>query len=154
MPKASKTMLHTRFYSFFIALFQIFRCLKTLLKGKEGLYHITRRAAERLNSSVLLANAWHHRSDALSSALVLLGVLCRVFVHSAFDPIAGAVLSSIILRVAYGIGHRAVSELLDMQLPKQVCEREEPFKNAGLRRFVPRGAGVFVGFSWRFSIFS
>ncbi|CAK9095206.1 Mitochondrial metal transporter 2, partial [Durusdinium trenchii] len=91
-------------------------CLLTIA-SKEGLYRITRRAAERLNSSVLLANAWHHRSDAMSSGMVLIGVLCRVFVHSAFDPMAGAVMSSIILRISWGIGRRAIAELLDMQLP-------------------------------------
>eukprot|EP00913_Durusdinium_trenchii_P017354 g16320.t1 len=97
-------------------------CLLTIA-SKEGLYRITRRAAERLNSSVLLANAWHHRSDAMSSGMVLIGVLCRVFVHSAFDPMAGAVMSSIILRISWGIGRRAIAELLDMQLPP--TERRE-----------------------------
>ena len=90
-----------------------------MIAGKEGLYHITRRAADRLGSSVLLANAWHHRSDALSSFFVLLGVLGRMFVHSAFDPIAGAVVSAVIIRIAWGIGRRSITELLDMQLPKQ-----------------------------------
>lgn len=82
------------------------------------------------------AEAWHHRSDAFSSMLVLLGVLCRVFVHSAFDPIAGAFLSSVILRVSWGIGRRAVSELLDMQLPEQESWRKGGFSLG------------FHGFSW------
>ena len=93
-------------------------CLATIA-GKEGLYHITRRAADRLHSSVLLANAWHHRSDAFSSGVVLVGLLGRIFVHSACDPVAGALVSAVIIRIAWGIGRRSIAELLDMQLPKQ-----------------------------------
>ena len=105
-------------------------CLATIA-GKEALYHITRRAADRLHSSVLLANAWHHRSDALSSGLVLLGVLGRMFVHSAFDPVAGALVSTVIIRIAFGIGRRSVAELLDMQLPRQdLQELNEALKAA------------------------
>lgn len=109
-------------------------CLLTIA-SKEALYRITRRAAERLNSSVLLANAWHHRSDAMSSGFVLVGVLCRVFVHSAFDPVAGAFLSSIILRISWGIGRRAIGELLDMQMPKADLQ---PLENALLQALEAR----------------
>lgn len=112
-------------------------CLLTIA-SKEGLYRITRRAAERLNSSVLLANAWHHRSDAMSSGFVLLGVLCRVFVHSAFDPVAGAFLSSIILRISWGIGRRAVMELLDMQLPQPDSQDLETALTDALKKARPQ----------------
>jgi len=112
-------------------------CLLTIA-SKEVLYRITRRAAERLNSSVLLANAWHHRSDAMSSGFVLLGVLCRVFVHSAFDPVAGAFLSSIILRISWGIGRRAVMELLDMQLPQPDLQDLETALTDALKKAGPQ----------------
>ncbi|CAJ1327062.1 unnamed protein product, partial [Effrenium voratum] len=106
-------------------------CLVTI-GSKEGLYRVTRAAAERLHSSVLLANAWHHRSDALTSGMVLLGVLGRVFVHNALDPAAGCVLSAIILRISWGIGRRAVMELLDMQLPQPDLEKFRDSLEAGL----------------------
>ena len=120
-------------------------CLATIA-GKEGLYHITRRAADRLHSSVLLANAWHHRSDALSSGFVLLGVLGRMFVHSALDPVAGAVVSAVIIRIAWGIGRRSISELLDMQLPKQdLQDLNEALKKALTTVLLPVELQQLVG---------
>ncbi|CAE7311623.1 MTPC1 [Symbiodinium microadriaticum] len=118
-------------------------CLVTIA-GKEALYHITRRAADRLHSSVLLANAWHHRSDALSSGLVLLGVLGRMFVHSAFDPVAGALVSTVIIRVAFGIGRRSVAELLDMQLPKHELQELKEALKAAAAALEPRQPPVEV----------
>jgi len=129
-------------------------CLVTIA-GKELLYHVTRHAADRLHSSVLLANAWHHRSDALSSAVVLLGVLGRMFVHSAFDPVAGALVSTVILRIAWGIGRRSVSELLDMQMSKDDLEgfaeavkvaltKVSPLQGVQLQRLIGRRSGPDV----------
>jgi len=83
---------------------------------KEGLYRMTRRVAEQMGSNVLMANAWHHRADALGSSFALTGVLGRVFLHSAFDPLAGAIVAGVIVKVSIDIFRRALEELLDTQL--------------------------------------
>lgn len=107
-------------------------CLLTMV-CKEGLFHVTRRVAERFGSSVLMANAWHHRTDAMSSGFVLVGLLGRVFVHSSCDPIAGAVVAAIILRVSVGICRRAAFELLDAQLPDKTRTDLRPVLEDALR---------------------
>mmetsp|Transcript_66197 Transcript_66197/g.158327 ORF Transcript_66197/g.158327 Transcript_66197/m.158327 type:complete len:436 (-) Transcript_66197:13-1320(-) len=96
-------------------------CLLTM-GGKEGLYRITASIAKRTGSSLLMANAMHHRSDALSSCVVLAGLLGRIFFHSAFDPLAGSIVAGYIIRMSWGIGARAVRELLDRQLPPSTIQ--------------------------------
>ena len=70
---------------------------------KEGLYHYTVRSGKTLHSQVLIANAWHHRSDALSSIAVLIGVSGAIILGDRWvilDPISAAIVSIFILRVA------------------------------------------------------
>ncbi len=63
------------------------------------LYQVTMVAARRANSSLLKANAWHHRSDALSSVIALLGIAAAQAGQSPYwDPVAAAVVSAMIVR--------------------------------------------------------
>jgi Co/Zn/Cd efflux system component len=63
------------------------------------LYQVTMVAARRANSSLLKANAWHHRSDALSSIIALLGIAAAQAGQSPYwDPVAAAVVSAMIVR--------------------------------------------------------
>ena len=64
--------------------------------AKEWLFHYTRVAGEQMNSMALVANAWHHRSDAFSSIAVLVGIGCAMFLGERWrvlDPIAAATVS-------------------------------------------------------------
>lgn len=92
---------------------------------KEWLFRYTRDAGERIHSQVVIANAWHHRSDALSSLATLVGIAGAMFLGPHFrvlDPIAAMVVSVFIILVAVKIGRPAVEELLEVSLPSEVEE--------------------------------
>lgn len=90
---------------------------------KEGLYRYTASKGKKLNSQAVVANAWHHRSDALSSigtaagigGAILLGDNWRVL-----DPIAAVVVSLFITKVAVQLLVPCVDELLEKSLPADV----------------------------------
>ncbi len=95
------------------------------IASKEWLYRYTRRAGDRIHSAVVVANAWHHRSDALSSMATLVGIAGAMFLGDQWrilDPIAAMVVSVFIVVVAVKIGRPAVAELLERSLPADVVE--------------------------------
>ena len=84
---------------------------------KEALYRQTLTVAAEVRSSTLAANAWHHRSDALSSVVALVGIggcACGV---PLLDPLAGVVVSALILKEGASIGSQALGELTDPRPP-------------------------------------
>lgn len=91
--------------------------------SKEWLFRYTRRAGERIHSAAVIANAWHHRSDAMSSFATLAGIAGAIFLGEKWrmlDPIAAMTVSVFILVVAFKIGMPAVKELLEISLPKKI----------------------------------
>lgn len=80
---------------------------------KEGLYWYTIAAAKRIRSVSLKAEAWHHRSDALSSIGSFAGVLGARLGVPILDPIATIVICLFIFKVAYGIFHESIDRLVD-----------------------------------------
>lgn len=93
---------------------------------KEILYRYTVRCGKKLNSQVVVANAWHHRSDALSSIGVLVGVAGAMLLGgrwSILDPIAATIVSVFIAKVAYNLLMPSLEELLERSLPKEVEQR-------------------------------
>ncbi len=86
---------------------------------KEGIYHYTIRAARQLDSKLLKANAWHSRSDALSSLVVMAGVGGALIGFTWADAVAAIGVSALILQVAWSIGHDGVRELIDTGLDKE-----------------------------------
>lgn len=96
--------------------------------AKELLYHYTVKCGEKLNSQVVVANAWHHRSDAFSSIGVLAGVGGAMFLGgrwAVLDPIAATIVSLFIVKVAYSLLMPSLEELLERSLPKDVEQRIE-----------------------------
>lgn len=96
--------------------------------AKELLYHYTVKCGEKLNSQVVVANAWHHRSDAFSSIGVLAGVGGAMFLGGSWavlDPIAATIVSLFIVKVAYSLLMPSLEELLERSLPKDVEQRIE-----------------------------
>ncbi len=90
---------------------------------KEALYHYTVRVGRRMESPSVVANAWHHRSDALSSIGALVGIGAAHFLGEKWriaDPIAAIVVAALIIKVAYELCNVAASELLEKSLPKDV----------------------------------
>ncbi|MBW1999113.1 MAG: cation transporter [Deltaproteobacteria bacterium] len=83
--------------------------------AKEGLYHYTMRTGKRINSPAVIANAWHHRSDALSSVAVLFGVLGAQIRPSwnILDAYAALLVSVFIVKVGIDILGKALHEFTD-----------------------------------------
>ncbi|XP_022770985.1 metal tolerance protein C1-like isoform X2 [Durio zibethinus] len=89
---------------------------------KEGLYWITKRAAERQGSGLMKANAWHHRADAISSVVALIGVGGTILGVKFLDPLAGLVVSGMILKAGLETGYQSVLELVDAAIPAEQLE--------------------------------
>ncbi|WP_294515258.1 cation diffusion facilitator family transporter [uncultured Intestinimonas sp.] len=81
--------------------------------GKEAMYWYTRYYAKLINSSAFLADAWHHRSDALSSIGSLIGIAGAMLGFPVLDSVASVVICLFILKVSYDILKDAVAKLLD-----------------------------------------
>ena len=91
--------------------------------AKEALYQWSVRVGKQLDSPSVVANAWHHRSDALSSIGALLGIGCAYFLGEKWriaDPIAAIVVAALIIKVAYDLCRTALAELLEKSLPREV----------------------------------
>lgn len=90
---------------------------------KEALYHYTIIQGKALNSPMMIANAWHHRSDAMSSIGSLIGIGGAIFLGNKFvilDPVTGCVISIFIFVMAVRMSVPAIKELLDVSLPDEV----------------------------------
>lgn len=90
---------------------------------KEALYQYTMRVGRKLDSPSVIANAWHHRSDALSSIGALLGIGAAYFLGERWriaDPIAAIVVAALIIKVAYDLCRTALAELLEKSLSREV----------------------------------
>lgn len=93
---------------------------------KEALYHYTVRTGRRCRSQVVVANAWHHRSDALSSVGTAAGIGGAMLLGprwAVLDPAAAVVVSFFIMKVSMQLVVPCVDELLEKSLPENV-ERE------------------------------
>ncbi len=86
------------------------------LAVKEALYHYTLRAAKRYNSSMLRANAWHHRSDALSSLIVAAGIGGSLLGFAYLDSIAAVIVALMVAKVGVELSRQALTELIDTGL--------------------------------------
>jgi len=93
--------------------------------AKEALFRYTRAVGRRIRSTALTANAWHHRSDALSSVAVLIGVGAGlVSPKLAFmDHLAALAVAAMIIKVAWDIGRGAVLEVVDTSPPEELVNR-------------------------------
>ena len=80
---------------------------------KEGMFWYTRHYAKVLNSAAFMADAWHHRSDALSSIGSLIGIGGAMLGFPILDPLASVASAVCIIKVAYDILKDAVSKMLD-----------------------------------------
>ncbi len=90
--------------------------------SKEWLYRYTIKSGRKLDSPALVANAWHHRSDAFSSIATLVGIAGATFIGGAWrilDPLAAIVVSLLICRVSYSLSSKSIDELLERSLPEE-----------------------------------
>lgn len=87
---------------------------------KEALFHVTRMVGRRTGSRVLMANAWHHRSDAISSVAALLGIAGAQLGILLMDPIAGMLVAGLIIKTGIDIGYESIRELTDETVEEDV----------------------------------
>ena len=90
--------------------------------SKEGLYRYTISIANRVHSNILRANAWHHRSDAISSVIVLIGIGGSIMGLPYFDSLAAIGLGSMIIRMGLLLSWKAMKELIDTALGQEEVE--------------------------------
>ncbi len=107
---------------------------------KEALFWYTVKCGKKIDSQAVIANAWHHRSDALSSVATTIGISGAIFLGerwTVLDPVAGVVVSIFILKIAYDLIVPCIKELLENALPE---DTENDIMNAisgveGVRAF-------------------
>lgn len=90
---------------------------------KEWVYRITVKVGQQVGSQAVIANAWHHRSDAFSSIGTALGIGGAIFLGSRWtvlDPIAAVVVSVFIIKTAWTLIRQAADELLEKSLPESI----------------------------------
>lgn len=103
--------------------------------SNEGLYHYTKIIGVRIHSKLLLANAWHHRSDAVSSIVVLVGIAGAQFDMPKLDAYAAIIVAVMIARIGFKLGYDSVQELVDASLEPELVEkiRQQILSHEGVR---------------------
>ncbi len=91
--------------------------------SKEAMFWYTRNGAKKINSSALMAEAWHHRSDVLSSVGSFAGILGARLGFQVLDPIASLIICVMILKVTVDIFMEAVGKLTDKSCDDETVEK-------------------------------
>ena len=86
----------------------------------ECLYHYTKRIAKKTRSKLLMANAWHQRSDAISSIVVLFGIGAVILGYPLADAIAAIVVALMVAKIGLGLVLESIKELVDTSLPPKL----------------------------------
>ena len=90
---------------------------------KEAVYRYTMVVARQVDSQALEANAWHHRSDALSSIGTAIGIGGAIFLGqhwTVLDPIASVIVGFFIIKVSFELLRRGIGDLMEQSLPDEV----------------------------------
>ena len=118
---------------------------------KEYQYRITIRIAKKVNSPALKADAWHHRSDALSSIAAFVGIGGAMLGFKILEPLASIVVALFVCKVGYDILKNAVNELMDVSIDetyeneiKKIAQLTEGVMNLGSLRTRKHGASAYV----------
>ena len=88
---------------------------------KEALYHYTAAQGRKLNSQAVVANAWHHRSDALSSIAAAIGIGGAILLGdrwTVLDPLASVLVGVLLVKVAWDLLRQSMGELTEQSLPE------------------------------------
>ena len=93
--------------------------------AKELMYHYTMHAAKKINSSSLKADAWHHRSDALSSVASLIGIGGAMMGVKILDPIVSIIICLVIVKAAFDILKESIDKLVDKSCDEETIKKME-----------------------------
>ena len=91
--------------------------------SNELLYHATNAVAKRIRSPLLEANAWHHRSDAISSIVVFVGIGGTYFGFPLLDTIAAIIVALMIAKIGFDLSYQSLQELVDTALEPEMVEQ-------------------------------
>lgn len=118
---------------------------------KEYQYQITIKVANKINSPSLKADAWHHRSDSLSSIAAFIGIGGSMLGFKALDPLASIAVAFFVAKVGFDILRDSTNELMDSSLPKEeenkiktIAEDTDGVINLGELRTRKHGAMAYV----------
>ena len=92
------------------------------LVAKELLFRYMLAVAKRVKSSMLVANAWHARSDAASSLVVGVGIVGNLAGYPILDPIAAAIVGFMVVKMGWSFGWDALHDLMDRSVDEQEVE--------------------------------
>ncbi len=96
------------------------------LVGKELLFRYMLAAAEKVRSSMLVANAWHARSDAASSLVVSLGIVGNLAGYPLLDPVAALIVGLMVSKMGWEFGWDALNDLMDRSASQdQIAQMRE-----------------------------
>lgn len=96
----------------------------------EILFHYTRHIGIKINSSLIIANAWHHRSDAASSLVVFIGILGSLAGYAYLDSAAAVIVGVMIIKMGWDYGWNSVKELVDTAVnPELLGQIEKAITN-------------------------
>ena len=90
--------------------------------ANEWLYHYTKRIGIATRSKLILANAWHHRSDAISSVIVLLGIGAVLLGYPFADTIAAILVALMVGKIGLKLVSESIKELVDTSLPEEYVQ--------------------------------
>lgn len=91
--------------------------------ANEGLFHYTLHIGRHIESELIIANAWHHRSDAASSVVVLIGLMGSIAGFHYFDGIAAIIVSLMIIKMGFNYGWGSVKELVDTAVDSELLQQ-------------------------------
>lgn len=87
--------------------------------AKEWLFRATKKVGEQMNSKVLIANAWHHRVDSLTSVVAVLTISAGYFLNIYWmDSVGGLIVAMLVMRVGLSNGFQSFKELIDKAMPR------------------------------------
>ncbi len=119
--------------------------------SKEALYRYTAKVGTRINNGAIIANAWHHRTDAFSSIAALAGIGGAMMGFPLLDPLAAILVVFLVVKVGWEIARNAVGDLMDATLPEERLKEihEALVSTGGARQYHDLrarklGADVFV----------
>jgi len=103
--------------------------------SKEWIYHYTMRLAKRLKSNMLKANAWHSRSDAISSIVVVIGIIGTMAGLEYLDSVAAVLVGAMVAKIGWDLAWQSVHELVDTALDPERVQviRKEILSVGGVR---------------------
>jgi cation diffusion facilitator family transporter len=104
-------LLQPESFTLYVAAFSIL--------ANEGLFFYTRHFANKISSNLLRANAWHHRTDSVSSIVVLIGIGGTMLGLPYLDAIAAVLVGIMILKIGWDLGWTASQELADAGLEEE-----------------------------------